>query len=122
MKTYPISPITSLSLGIALALISSLGSISFAQSANDLNEGFQSNEANSTYGTDLGSGFNPMQIIHRLNLSNGVNQEEFYTESKQNINTAADDFKRQQQERILNQSTTDATITDDTTTNTNVVP
>jgi hypothetical protein len=122
MKYLPLSPIASLSLGIALALASSLGLVSFAQSANDLDEGFQSNETNSTYGTDLGSGFNPMQLIHRLNLSNGVNQEEFYTESKQNINTAADDFKRQQQERMLNQSSTNAATTDTTTTNTNVVP
>jgi hypothetical protein len=122
MKYSPLSSIASLSLGIALALTSSLGFVSFAQSASDLDEGFQSNEANSTYGTDLGSSFNPMQLIHRMNLNNGVNQQEFSTESKQNINSAADDFKRQQQERMLNQSSTNETTTDTTTTDPNAVP
>jgi hypothetical protein len=117
MKYPSLSSITTLSLGFALSLVSSLGAVGFAQSANDLNGGYQSNEANSTYGTDLGTNFNPMNLIHQMNLQNGVNQEDFYNESQENINNAADDFKRQQEERMLKQSTPETTTTNNNDTN-----
>jgi hypothetical protein len=110
MKLFSLTSIDKLFLGIVFALVASIGQSALAQSASDLNEGFQSNEASSTYGAELGGGFNPMQLIHQMNLSNGVSDLDFYVESQKNINSAADEFKRQQQERMLQQSPTNTAV------------
>jgi hypothetical protein len=119
MKYAPLSSIATLTLGIALSIAS--GGVGYAESASDLDTGFQSNEANSNYGTDLGTNFNPMNLIHQMNLNNGMNQQDFYNESQENINTAADDFKRQQHDRMLKQPETN-TVPNTTTTDSNPEP
>ena len=55
-------------------------------------------------GSTFGNSFNPLDLIHRANLSTGRSTEEFSQESQQNLNNAADEFKRQQQERLNQQS------------------
>ncbi len=71
------------------------------QSTED-NPGYQSNEKDSLYGEGI-SGINPMELIHRANLSNGRSLEEFNQESAGQIQDSASTFKLLQQQRILEQ-------------------
>ena len=84
-------------LGIALATVAGFNSLAVAQSsAGDL--GYQSNEKDPTYGD-----FNPLDLMHRAQQLNGRSAAEFYQESEVQINNSANDFKRLQQQRILEQ-------------------
>ena len=88
-------------LGIALATVAGFNSVAVAQSsADDL--GYQSNEKDPTYG-DAPGGLNPMDLMHRAQQLNGRSADEFYQESQVQINDSANDFKRLQQQRILEQ-------------------
>jgi hypothetical protein len=75
----------------------------FAQTSDPANEGYQSNEQDSLYGEGL-TGINPLDLIHRAKLNNGRNSEEFDRDSQNNLNNSASEFKRLQQERILQQN------------------
>ena len=88
-------------LGIALATVAGFNSLAVAQSsADDL--GYQSNEKDPTYGDALG-GLNPIDLMHRAQQLNGRSAAEFNQESEVQINNSANDFKRLQQQRILEQ-------------------
>ena len=89
-----------LSIGTALTLISGWGVIASAQYQAPESDGFQSNEKDSMFGGSS-TGFNPLDFIHRANLSNGRSLEEFSSESETNIRNSASEFKRLQQERLL---------------------
>ena len=94
--------IASLSLG---AMISAFVKPAIAQQTNPQDPSpYQENEYDSMGGSTFGNSFNPLDLIHRANLSTGRNTEEFSEESQQNLNNAADQFKRQQQERLNQQS------------------
>ncbi|BAU67119.1 hypothetical protein STA3757_45290 [Stanieria sp. NIES-3757] len=93
---------TILGLGIALTLVTAIGQSTLAQSNNPANEGYQSNEENPFSGSGNG-GFNPLELIHRANLSNGRSVDEFNQDSENNIKNSASEFKRLQQERLLQQ-------------------
>jgi hypothetical protein len=83
-----------------------LGFIGFSQNTthaqsitnNQQPQPFQSNEVNPMYGT---SGFNPMQLIHNANFLNGRNQNDFAEDTNKNIDNAAEDFKQQQLQRMM---------------------
>ena len=93
----------SLVFGLELVLTSVAGfnSLVVAQSsADDL--GYQSNEKDPTYGNAPG-GLNPMDLMHRAQQLNGRSAAEFNQESEAQINNSANDFKRLQQQRILEQ-------------------
>lgn len=62
---------------------------------------FQSNEYDALTGP---GGINPMDLIHRANMSTSRNQEQFQSDSQDQINDAASEFKRQQQEHFPNQN------------------
>ncbi|GAB4530792.1 MAG: hypothetical protein Tsb0014_13780 [Pleurocapsa sp.] len=64
------------------------------------NDGYQSNEQDATYGQGI-SGLNPTELIHRAKLQNSRSAEEFSQDSQSQLNDSASDFKRQQQEMIL---------------------
>jgi hypothetical protein len=74
-----------------------------AQTSDPVNEGYQSNEQDSLYGEGF-TGINPMDLIHRAKLNNGRSSEEFDRDSQNNLNNSASEFKRLQQERILQQN------------------
>ncbi|MGI0480437.1 hypothetical protein ACN4EE_06570 [Geminocystis sp. CENA526] len=59
---------------------------------------FQSNEVNPMHGT---SGFNPMQLIHNANFFNSRTGEEFVEDTNKNIDSAAQDFRQQQLQRMM---------------------
>ncbi|MEO1004350.1 MAG: hypothetical protein AAFW67_00595 [Cyanobacteria bacterium J06638_38] len=90
-------------LGFILGLTVTLG-IGFslsaqAQSGVD-NEGYQSNEKNGLEGT---GGLNPLDLIHRSQQLGRRSASEFEEESRGQINNSAADFKRLQQQRLLEQ-------------------
>jgi hypothetical protein len=105
----------SLSLGIALTLAGGLNSSTLAQSGTD-NQDYQSNEKDTTYG-DAPAGLNPLELMHRAQQLNGRSAAEFDEESQAQINNSASDYKRLQQQRILEmqQQKTGNTETEETT-------
>jgi hypothetical protein len=88
------------SVGIALVAIAGLSSSALAQSGAD--DGYQPNEKSGIYG-DAPAGLNPLDIIHRAQQANGRSADEFGQESQTQIDDSASDFKRLQQQRILEQ-------------------
>ncbi len=94
-----------LSLGAAFGVMSSFGQSTLAQSINPQNpqgsDGYQSNEQDPG-GSSLGN-FDPFQMIHNANLGASRTAEEFNSDMEQGIKDAAAEFKRLQQERMLNQ-------------------
>lgn len=89
------------SLGIACAF--GLAAPSLAQSQTEGN--YQSNEKDSMYG-DSTLGVNPMDLIHNYNLSVGRSAAEFNQESQVQIQDSAAEFRRLQQEKMLQQYNT----------------
>jgi len=91
-----------LSLGVAFTLVFGFSISAQAQSGSD-NQGYQSNEKdNGVYG-DSPSGLNPLDIMHRAQQIRGRSATEFSEESQLQISNSASDFKRLQQQRILEQ-------------------
>ncbi|WP_308255101.1 hypothetical protein [Geminocystis sp. GBBB08] len=69
-----------------------------AQSLNNPpQQPFQSNEKNPLYG----DGINPLDLIHNANFFNSRNSADFAEDANRNIDSAAQDFKRQQQQRMM---------------------
>ena len=91
----------SVGLGLAVALATGLNSPAFAQPVTG-NEGYTSNEKDSLYG-DAPAGLNPLDLMHRAQQLNGRSAAEFNQESEVQIDNSATDFKRLQQQRILEQ-------------------
>ena len=89
------------SAGMAIAMIASFSSPGLAQAGTD-DQGYQSSEKNGIYG-DAPSGLNPLDIMHRAQQMNRRSSEEFNEESQAQINNSVSDFKRLQQQRILQQ-------------------
>ena len=73
--------------------------------STDTTPDYQSNEYDALTGP---GGINPMDLIHRASMSTSRNQEQFQSDSQNQINDAASEFKRQQQEHFQNQTQTEA--------------
>ncbi len=96
-----LSPIAvALSLGVAVAL--GVTSPARSQYQDPNNQGYQSGEKDSLYGDGI-TGINPLDLIHRANLSGGLSAEEFEEQSQGQIQDSAAEYKRLQQERMLQQ-------------------
>ncbi|MEN9521597.1 MAG: hypothetical protein RLZZ381_4185 [Cyanobacteriota bacterium] len=93
---------TSWAMGIAFVAIAGLSSSALAQSSTGADDGYQPNEKNGIYG-DAPAGLNPLDIMHRAQQTNGRSAAEFDRESQTQIDNSASDFKRLQQQRILEQ-------------------
>jgi hypothetical protein len=85
---------------IAGTAIAGLSSAALAQSGQD--DGYQSNEKSGMYG-DAPGGLDPLDIMHRAQQSNGRSAAEFDQEFQTQIDSSASDFKRLQQQKILEQ-------------------
>lgn len=84
---------------LGLSLISALAIK--AQSVNEKPpQPFQSNEQNPLYGE---GGINPMDLIHNANLLNNRSSADFISDTNENLDKAAQDFKQQQLERMQQQ-------------------
>lgn len=90
-----------LGLGVSLTLILGQLTPAVAQIGNSTNEGYQSNERDSLYGGGSLGSLNPMDLIHNLKFNSGRSTEEFNQDSQVQINNSASEFKRLQQQRIL---------------------
>ena len=88
----------SLSLGVLLTCTAFIAPVQ-AQSGLD-DQGYQSNERNGLEGT---GGLNPLDLIHRSQQLGRRSAAEFEEESRGQINNSATDFKRLQQQKILEQ-------------------
>ncbi|MEM7593813.1 MAG: hypothetical protein AAF383_20265 [Cyanobacteria bacterium P01_A01_bin.83] len=84
-------------LGLLAALALGLNSPVQAQFGTD-DQGYQSNEKSGLEGT---GGLNPLDLIHRSQQSGRRSQSDFEEESRGQINNSAADFKRLQQQRLL---------------------
>lgn len=107
MKLQSLSILTGISLiaGLGIAPIF-LGEASFAQQApirhNSTTEGFQGNESDPLFG-EGGETFNPLDLIHNANFSNGRTMGQFQQDTQRQLNRASEDFRRQQLEAIRQQ-------------------
>ncbi len=90
-----------LGLGV-LALVSGYSTAVKAQYQVNDDPGYQSNEKDSLTGDGI-TGINPLELIHRANLSNGISAEEFNQNSAGRIQDSASSFKLLQQQKILEQ-------------------
>ena len=90
-----------LALGISVSVIFGQINSAIAQTGNSGNEGYQSNERDALYGGSTFGDFNPMDAIHNLKFRNSRNSEEFSQDSQVQINNSASEFKRLQQQRVL---------------------
>ena len=105
LKYNRLNLVGKIALGLALAV--GLSSPAVANSPTG-NEGYAPNEKDSLYG-DAPGGLNPLDLMHRAQQLNGRSAAEFNAESEAQINNSATDFKRLQQQRILEQQQQPAT-------------
>ncbi len=98
-----------LSMGVSLCVISGWSTITSAQYRVPQDDGFQSNEQDPLLGGSS-SGLNPIEMIHRANLSNGRSLEQFSTDSEATLKDSASEFKRLQQERLLQQQLSPSSV------------
>ncbi len=82
-----------------------LVSPTLAQINSPDNPNYQQNEYSSMTGP---GGLNPLDLIHRVNMGTSRTSEQFQRDNQQNLDNAATDFKRQQQELWQNQQQTDS--------------
>lgn len=90
-----------MSLGIIVTVIAGFNSVAVAQSKYD-NDGYQSNEKSGVFG-DAPSGLDPVELMHRAQQANRRSQAEFDADSQGQLDNSVSDFKRLQQQRILEQ-------------------
>lgn len=88
-------------LSLGFGMITCLGQLSLAQTYNP-DENTQPNEESINGTSTFGNSFKPLDIIHRANLGRGRDMSEFNQDSQDNLNDAATEFKRLQQERLQN--------------------
>lgn len=86
--------------GLGLMLFIPRSTLAQSAPSQDLPQTYQTNEKGSLSGT-FGNDFNPFDLIHSARFANGRSNEEFDSDSNENINDAALEFKRQQQQLIL---------------------
>ena len=89
-----------LSLGTVLTLVAGFSSSALAQSRYEQDNGYQSNEKSNIFG-DTPSGLDPVDLMHRAQQLNGRSAEEFEADSQGQLDNSVSDFKRLQQQRIL---------------------
>ncbi len=92
--------VIALGLGVTVAL--GLTSPARSQYVDPNDRGYQSGEKDALYGDGI-TGINPMDLIHRANLSGGMSSEEFREQSQGQMQNSASEYKRMQQERMLQQ-------------------
>lgn len=94
-------------VGISVPLALCAGNIANAQSSTFDDANVQSNEKDSLLG-DTTLGVNPLDLIHQYNLRSGQSSTEFNESSGTQIQDSAAEFRRLQQEKILEQTQTDS--------------
>ena len=91
-----------ISLGLGVTITLGVTSPVRSQYVDPNDQGYQSGEKDALYGDGI-TGINPMDLIHRANLNGGLSSDEFSEQSQGQIQDSAVEFKRLQQERMLQQ-------------------
>lgn len=107
MNRQPQSPKFALAITLSLGILTPLtfSNSSFAQSTNSVTnpDTYQTNER-STTGSQFGESFNPLDLIHNMNFRRSRDGSEFQEDTQNNLNNAADEFKRMQREKLDNEA------------------
>ncbi len=103
-KSLILTSLTSLLFGFAAPAIAQTEDYSNGLLQPNTEGEFQKNEIDSTGESTFGSGFDPMQLIHNANFRRSRNGAEFAEDTQNNLNNAADEFKKLQQQRLLEQT------------------
>lgn len=101
MNTQKMLIKSSLLLGTILLVGADFNSQGLAQSLNPSQPDYQKNERSSDGSDGLG-GFNPLDLIHNTNFRRSRDGAEFQEDTRNNINEAAEEFKRKQREQLEN--------------------
>jgi hypothetical protein len=101
MNTQKILLQSSLLLGTMVLFSAGFNTGVFAQSLNPSQPDYQKNER-SADGSDGLGGFNPLDLIHNTNFRRSRDGSEFQEDTQNNINEAAEEFKRKQREQLQN--------------------
>ena len=98
-------PFTKIAINLSIATALGVAGFILPAQAQLFNDDPQSVDNLPTNEIDSLSGgsFNPLELIHRANLSNKRNSATFILDTEQNLNNAAAEFRRQQQ-LLLNNS------------------
>lgn len=91
----------SLGLGLIWTLAAGFNTSAFAQFNPD-NEGSQSNERNTFFGETTGD-LDPIDLMHRAQQANRRSTSEFNEEYQGQLDNSVSDFKRLQQQKIIEQ-------------------
>lgn len=92
------------SMALILGLMSSVGlAPAFSQTAVDQDNPYPSSERD-TFSSDFGDGLNPFDLIHRSNFTRSRSIEEYRIEQQQDLDSAASEFRQQQQQLLQDQS------------------
>ena len=99
------------SMVVALTSIFSWSTIASAQYQAPQDDGFQSNEQDALFGGSS-TGINPLKLINQIQLRQDRTLEEFSSDSATTIRDSASEFKRLQQERLLQQQSSPSSVED----------
>lgn len=93
-----------------VGLLTSLSGSASAQLDPSKTDGqYQSNEQSATSSSAFGNSFNPLDLIHNANLRRSRGSDEFQEDTNTNLNQAADQFKKLQQQRLQNEQSNPTT-------------
>ena len=101
MNTQKMLIKSSLFLATILLVGSDFNPQLLAQSLNPSQPDYQKNERSSD-GRDALGGFDPLDLIHNSNFRRSRDGSEFQEDTRNNINQAAEEFKRKQREQLEN--------------------
>ena len=101
MNTQKMLIKSSLFLATILLIGSDFNPQVLAQSLNPSQPDYQKNERSSD-GRDALGGFDPLDLIHNSNFRRSRDGSEFQEDTRNNINQAAEEFKRKQREQLEN--------------------
>lgn len=90
-----------------LALLSSINTAVVAQINPEARGDYQRNEQNSRSTIE---GFDPMQLIHNANLRRSRGGAEFMEDTNNQLNQAAEEFRRLQQQRLQEAEAADEVV------------
>lgn len=84
----------------AIALSATVSHPLRAQTNSEARGEYQKNEQDTMGGGIFGEGFNPMNLIHNANLSRSRGPDQFRQDAGNQLESAAEKFKRLQRERL----------------------
>ncbi len=89
---------------LSIAFLANFGFLSaYGQTSLEEQDPYPSSERDS-FSSGLGEGLSPFDLIHRINSSRGMSLEEYRNQQDNDLDSAADQFRQQQQRLLQEQS------------------